>query len=77
MQHTDPKNTVIWDVVLCNMEEIYWHFGRMFCLSLFSVEAANSFKAAVNCYQIAWHHVREDSIHDGYCSQNCICIFLQ
>jgi hypothetical protein len=65
MQHTDVKNTVIRNVVLHNMEEIYWHFGRTFCLSLFSVEAGNSFKTTVNCCRIAWHHTPEDGIPDG------------
>jgi hypothetical protein len=63
------------------MEEIYWNFGRIFCLSLFSVEAANSVRAAANCYQIAYHYVPEDSISDGYCCEKlkcdrCVHIFL-
>jgi len=49
----------------------FWENSLSLCL--FSMEAANSFKAAVNCYRIGWHHTPEYSIPDGYCCENLKC----
>jgi hypothetical protein len=56
--------TVFWDVVPCNLVEVYRHFRGSCCLhhhGILMMEAASTFETSVNFYQATWCNIPEDS----------------
>jgi hypothetical protein len=54
------KNTVLPDVMLCSLVDIYCHFG-----GTGKIEAAHSIKTSVNFYQTTQHLISE--VHSDCC----------
>jgi hypothetical protein len=52
--------SVFWDVVLCSLTEIGWHFRGAYC-TLVMMEAVSTSELSLNFHETAWHNISEDS----------------
>ena len=59
---------IFCDVILCNLDQRYQHFGGI-CFTLSMDKAGSSTVVLATSCQTTWHHTPEDNFH-SHCCQN-------